>query len=90
MRARASGTVTVAADVVPDLVSLLVTAMIVAVAAGGCGASRPAGRAVAAGAPTVAVPARVRSNILRADYAGSARCASCHAEIAAAWQGSPM
>jgi predicted CXXCH cytochrome family protein len=88
VRAPASGTVTVAADVVP----LLVTAVIVAVAAaaGGCGASRPAGRSVAAGAPTVPVPARVRSNILRADYAGSARCASCHAEITAAWQGSPM
>ncbi len=58
--------------------------------AGGCGASRPAGRAGRAGAPTVAVPARVRSNILRADYAGSARCASCHAEITAAWRASPM
>ena len=56
----------------------------------GCGASRPVGRAVAAGAPTVAVPPRVRSNILRADYAGSARCASCHAEITAAWQDAPM
>ena len=86
MRARASGTVTVAADIVP----LLVASVIVAAAAGGCGASRPAGRAVGAGAPTVAVPARVRSNILRGDYAGSARCASCHAEITTAWQGSPM
>ena len=38
----------------------------------------------------MAVPARVRSNIVRADYAGSARCASCHAEITAAWRGSPM
>ncbi|HSS38123.1 MAG TPA: hypothetical protein VLT58_05085, partial [Polyangia bacterium] len=33
---------------------------------------------------------RVASNILRGDYAGSARCAGCHAEIAAAWQSSPM
>jgi predicted CXXCH cytochrome family protein len=32
----------------------------------------------------------VRSNILRADYAGSARCAGCHAEITAAWRGAPM
>ena len=86
MRVRASGTVTVAATVLP----LLVTAVITATAGAGCGASRPAARAAAAGAPTVAVPARVRSNILRADYAGSARCASCHAEITAAWQGSPM
>ncbi len=38
----------------------------------------------------VPTPARVRSNILRGDYAGSARCASCHAEITAAWQRSPM
>ena len=58
-----------------------------ALASGGCSASRPSGRA---GAPGIAVPARVRSNILRADYAGSARCASCHAEITGAWQGSPM
>ena len=88
MRARASGTVTVAADVVPLLLTALVATG--ALAAGGCGAARPAGRAVGAGTPTVAAPARVRSNILRADYAGSARCASCHAEITAAWQGSPM
>jgi predicted CXXCH cytochrome family protein len=33
---------------------------------------------------------RVSSNVLRADYAGSASCAPCHAEIYAAWQGSPM
>src|SRR5262249_57146221 len=32
----------------------------------------------------------VQSNLLRADYAGSARCAPCHAEIAAAWAASPM
>jgi predicted CXXCH cytochrome family protein len=41
-------------------------------------------------APPVAASARVRSNILRADYAGSARCAGCHAEIAAAWRDAPM
>src|SRR5689334_22867156 len=32
----------------------------------------------------------VRSNILRADYAGSAVCGDCHAAIHAAWQRSPM
>jgi hypothetical protein len=32
----------------------------------------------------------VRSNILRADYAGSARCAGCHADITAAWRNAPM
>ena len=31
-----------------------------------------------------------RSNILRGDYAGSDSCARCHAEIHAAWRGSPM
>jgi predicted CXXCH cytochrome family protein len=35
-------------------------------------------------------PARQRSNILRADYAGSAACARCHADIYARWQRSPM
>ena len=72
MRARASGTVTVAAF----FCTALVTVMALGVSATGCGASRPAGRAAAAGGPTVVLPARVRSNILRADYAGSARCAS--------------
>lgn len=32
----------------------------------------------------------VTSNVLRADYAGSAACAGCHAEIYTAWSGSPM
>jgi predicted CXXCH cytochrome family protein len=52
----------------------------------GCGAARPA-RNVAAPAPG---PARVASNIVRADYAGSARCEPCHREIHAAWERSPM
>jgi len=53
----------------------------------GCGAVRPAG----AGARAITeTPARVASNILRGDYAGSARCAGCHAEVTAAWQSSPM
>jgi predicted CXXCH cytochrome family protein len=58
----------------------------------GCGASGPSSRAGAGtGGPAAsAVPARVRSNMLRADYAGSARCAGCHADIYAAWQVSPM
>jgi predicted CXXCH cytochrome family protein len=34
--------------------------------------------------------AHIRSNILRGDYAGSDSCAGCHAEIYAAWRGSPM
>jgi predicted CXXCH cytochrome family protein len=76
--ARATGTVLVA-----GVVALLATAAL----SGGCGASRPH----AAGASAVpAGPARVQSNILRADYAGSERCAGCHAEITAAWRDAPM
>jgi len=56
-----------------------------------CGATQPApsrsGGVVAAGAGG---GARVRSNILRGDYAGSDSCAGCHADIHAAWRGSPM
>lgn len=33
---------------------------------------------------------KLQSNILRGDYAGSAACASCHADIYARWQRSPM
>lgn len=40
-------------------------------------------------APAASRPAS-DSNLLRADYAGSAACAGCHAEITAAWRGSPM
>src|SRR5689334_12280909 len=32
----------------------------------------------------------VHSNLLRADYAGSAACRPCHAEIYDSWLGSPM
>jgi predicted CXXCH cytochrome family protein len=32
----------------------------------------------------------VRSNVSRGDYAGSAACAACHADVAAAWARSPM
>jgi predicted CXXCH cytochrome family protein len=43
--------------------------------------------------PAPAQPAEVgvvASNLFRADYAGSATCATCHPAISAAWQGSPM
>ncbi|HMF39928.1 MAG TPA: cytochrome c3 family protein [Polyangia bacterium] len=57
-----------------------------------CGAARPkpsrSGPEVARS--TAAGPARTRSNILRSDYAGSESCARCHADIYAAWRGSPM
>ena len=62
-----------------------------AVFAGGCGASRPAARATAEVVPAAAAaPARVRSNILREDYAGSERCAGCHSDITAEWRSSAM
>jgi predicted CXXCH cytochrome family protein len=53
-----------------------------------CGAVRPAGPGAAGTAAQT--PARVTSNILRGDYAGSESCASCHGDIYAAWRGSPM
>jgi predicted CXXCH cytochrome family protein len=53
--------------------------------AAACGAARPAPVA-----PPVARTTRVASNVVRADYAGSARCESCHREIHAAWAHSPM
>jgi len=55
-----------------------------------CGAARPASRSDGTAAPAAVAPARVASNILRADYAGSARCAGCHADVVAAWRGAPM
>jgi predicted CXXCH cytochrome family protein len=62
---------------------------ILIVAAIGCGSSRPnvpRASGVGAGASST----RVTSNVLRLDYAGSASCAGCHAEITAAWRSSPM
>ena len=38
----------------------------------------------------VGEPAIVRSNILRADYAGSASCRTCHRSLYDDWLGSPM
>jgi len=35
-------------------------------------------------------PREIASNVLRADYAGSAACAKCHADVAAHWAASPM
>src|SRR4051812_25896815 len=67
----------------------LLTGGIVAIA---CHAPQPAG--LSHSAATANGSARhageVRSNILRADYAGSAACAPCHAEQYAAWLESPM
>jgi predicted CXXCH cytochrome family protein len=48
-------------------------------------------RAPAGSVATGAAPAlETRSNILRADYVGSAACAGCHADVYARWAASPM
>jgi predicted CXXCH cytochrome family protein len=49
-------------------------------------ASAPRGGPVGAQPP----PFSGHSNVARGDYAGSLECASCHADVAAAWQRSPM
>lgn len=47
----------------------------------------PGRRAEASDAPNAPT---ISSNILRKDYAGSAACAPCHADITALWEKSPM
>ena len=64
-------------------------------AALGCAACHGASSETAAAQRGTAAPVakhagEVRSNIARADYAGSAACAQCHAKEYAAWLGSPM
>jgi predicted CXXCH cytochrome family protein len=54
----------------------------------GCAAdSRPRG---GDSRPVASQPQKVESNILRADYVGSAACKSCHQEVYERWQRSPM
>src|SRR4051812_33797515 len=57
-----------------------------AVALGGCAGSPLAGPPAA----PERTPDSPRSNIVRADYAGSAECAGCHPAIYEAWRHSPM
>src|SRR5215831_20598449 len=70
-------------------VPLAIAAVGLAAGALGCGTARPAPARPGSGAGTTA-GGRVHSNIVRAEYAGSARCAGCHQEIHAAWTRSPM
>jgi predicted CXXCH cytochrome family protein len=58
----------------------------------GSGAPRavPAGAGSRTAQAPAATPDAVRSNVARGDYAGSAACVPCHADVAAAWEGSPM
>jgi predicted CXXCH cytochrome family protein len=57
------------------------------IAALGC--ARPADRGPAAVEPAPEAEL-VRSNVLRADYAGSAECGDCHADLFERWRRSPM
>jgi predicted CXXCH cytochrome family protein len=76
----------------PAIVPSRVAWLAVAVALAGCGSARPAARGGGSdGDPRApARPARVASNILRTDYAGSERCAGCHADVYALWKNAPM
>ena len=79
----------------PRCLGLVIRAGLLAALGAHCGATHPSpsrsGAAVAGGGgPGEAGVTRIRSNILRGDYAGSDSCAGCHAEIHAAWRGSPM
>jgi hypothetical protein len=71
---------------------LVLCAALVVVGGAHCGATHPSqarpGTGVSTG--TTGAGARVGSNILRADYAGSESCARCHADIYSAWRNSPM
>jgi hypothetical protein len=55
-----------------------------------CRTGSTPGPGAAAGAAPAGLSMRVRSNILRQDYAGSASCEGCHAPLFAAWRHSPM
>jgi predicted CXXCH cytochrome family protein len=84
------------AAIVRHLTALLAHAALVAACAGaplaGCAGSAGTGATAVASRPG---PARggegvVRSNVARPDYAGSAACVPCHADVAKAWEHSPM
>jgi predicted CXXCH cytochrome family protein len=60
--------------------------LLVAMIASACGSKTPP----TADQPSLAKPGVVASNVLREDYAGSEKCADCHAEIYKRWAASPM
>lgn len=62
------------------------SALVAAALLAACGASTRAPKP----APAPLRPSVVQSNILRADYAGSAACEPCHTDISEAWMRSPM
>jgi len=63
----------------------LLVALLASLIAGCAGAPSLVARAATGGRSTT-----VRSNVERADYAGSRVCSGCHADIASAWARSPM
>lgn len=70
--------------------ALRATLPAIAIAAGACFAACGASRTSPPAPPRAAPGSEVRSNVARADYAGSASCASCHGEIHERWSKSPM
>lgn len=89
--------VVLAAGLVQGVRSLSVKSWVLSLAAlaavPACGTARPTSppaQAQPGDGDGDAQKARVSSNILRGDYAGSAACASCHADVYAAWSSSPM
>ncbi len=74
----------------PRWPGLLISAVFLVGLGAHCGVTPPAASR-SGGVPAGAgAGAHIRSNILRGDYAGSDSCAGCHADIHAAWRGSPM
>ena len=55
-----------------------------------CYAGQPAGRPASRATPEDTHVGEVRSNVVRADYAGSEACSGCHEKQYTAWLGSPM
>jgi predicted CXXCH cytochrome family protein len=74
----------------PSSASILHGVGVLALCAG-CGPSPRALQGVALSGPALhGVASVVRSNVTRDDYVGSAVCARCHSDVAAAWERSPM
>jgi len=56
----------------------------------GCHAGQPARESASSAPPSSTHAGEVRSNLVRADYAGSQACSACHEREYAAWLDSPM
>ena len=67
-----------------------VCAVGVVVVVGACGGSREVAGSSRSTSRGSGGPLFVRSNVARVDYAGSAACANCHAEVTSSWAVSPM